>query len=270
MIKQETTAFPKLESTSSVFADYARYYDLLYKDKDYEGEVNYINALIMRYNPKANSILELGSGTGIHASLLAKKGFMIQGIERSPEMMAIAQELAKKGDDRSGSLAFFLGDIRDIRLNKKFDAVIALFHVISYQITNQDILATFKTAIHHLKPGGLFIFDVWYGPAILTKRPEVRVKRMADDQIEITRLAEPVLHPNQNRVDVNYHIFVRDRASATVKEFKETHAMRYFFQPEIEILASQSEFITMHAEEWMTGNPIDQNTWGACFILKAS
>jgi hypothetical protein len=70
-------------------------------------------------------------------------------------------------------------------------------------------------------------------------------------------------------VDVNYHIFVRDRATAAVKEFKEIHVMRYFFQPEIEMLADQSGFTIMHAEGWITGNPIDQNTWGVCFILKA-
>ena len=46
--------------------------------------------------------------------------------------------------------------------------------------------------------------------------------------------------------------------------------MRYFFKPEIENIANQSGFEILHAEEWMTGTPIEQNTWGACFILKSS
>ena len=130
------------------------------------------------------------------------------------------------------------------------------------------MLATFATAKHHLKPGGIFIFDVWYGPAVLTQHPEVRIKRISDEKVEVTRLAEPVLHPNENRVDVNYHFFVLDRATNTVTELKETHAMRYFFKPEINIIANQSGFEILHVEEWITGNPIDQNTWGVCFILK--
>jgi len=42
-----------LTSENSVFADYARYYDLLYKDKDYEGEADYVDGLIRRFSPTA-------------------------------------------------------------------------------------------------------------------------------------------------------------------------------------------------------------------------
>ncbi|MDP3028837.1 MAG: SAM-dependent methyltransferase, partial [Deltaproteobacteria bacterium] len=118
--------------------------------------------------------------------------------------------------------------------------VISLFHVISYQTTNEDVTAAFETARQHMNPGGVFIFDVWYGPAVLTERPAIRIKRMADDEIEVTRLAEAVLHPNENRVDVHYHVFVRNRDTQAVAELKETHAMRYFFKPEIELLAAQA------------------------------
>jgi len=252
----------------AVFADYARYYDLLYRDKDYAAEAEYVANLIHKFHPSARSILELGSGTGIHASRLAEKNFTVHGIERSPKMLARSQALAEKRAAGHDRLIFSPGDIRKIRLNKRFDAVIALFHVISYQTTNEDVTAAFETARHHLNPGGVFVFDVWYGPAVLTERPAVRIKRMADDQIEVTRLAEPVLHPNENRVDVNYHVFVRDRDSQAVTELKETHAMRYFFKPEIERLAIQSNFRFIHAEEWLTGNSLGPTTWGACFCLK--
>ena len=178
----------KMQNSTAVFADYARYYDLLYRDKDYAAEAEYVAGLIRKFHPSAGSILELGSGTGIHASLLAEKGFTVHGIERSPEMLARSQALAENraaGDDR---LTFTTGDIRDVWLNKRFEAVIALFHVISYQTTNNDVTAAFETARHHLNSSGIFIFDVWYGPAVLTERPVVRIKRMADDQTEIDRI----------------------------------------------------------------------------------
>jgi len=253
---------------SSVFADYALYYDLLYRDKDYAAETEYIKGLIYKFHPSAESILELGSGTGLHASLLANKGFSVHGIERSKEMLARSQTLVENSPAGDSRMTFSLGDIREVRLNKRFDIVISLFHVISYQTTNEDITATFKTALHHLKPGGIFIFDVWYGPAVLTERPEVRIKRMADEKIEVTRLAEPVLHPNENCVDVHYHVLVRNLATQAISELKETHAMRYFFKPEIELLAKQTGFQFRNAEEWLTGKEIGFNAWGACFILQ--
>lgn len=253
---------------SSVFADYAHYYDLLYRDKDYKAEAEYVADLIRRFHPSTRSILELGSGTGIHARLLAEKGFTVHGIERSREMLVRSLAMTEKKNSKQDQLNFSPGDIRDIRLNEHFDAVIALFHVISYQTTNEDVTAAFATARHHLKPGGIFIFDIWYGPAVLTERPAVRIKRMADEKIEVTRLAEPVLHPNENGVDVNYHLFVRDSETQLVAELKETHAMRYFFKPEIESIAAHSDLQYRHAEEWLTGKEIGCNTWGVCCVLK--
>lgn len=255
------------ENSTAVFTDYARYYDLLYRDKDYVAEAEYVAGLIRKFNPSAISILELGSGTGIHASLLAEKGFTVHGIERSSEMLARSQSLAENSDVWDERPTFTAGDIREIRLNKHFDAVIALFHVISYQTTNEDVTAAFETARHHLNPGGIFIFDIWYGPAVLTERPAVRIKRMGDDQTEITRLAEPVLHPNENLVDVNYHVFVHDIQSGMVKELRETHVMRYFFMPEIKLFAMQNEFKILHTEEWLSGKSPGFDTWGACVVF---
>lgn len=272
MSKPKSFSQPKPQSQSqspSVFSSYARYYDLLYRDKDYAAEAEYVAGLIRKFHPSAKSILELGSGTGIHASLLAEKGFTVHGVERSEEMINIArQNVANHPTIQPSNPLFSQGDLRSIRLSKFFDVVISLFHVISYQTTNEDVAAAFETARQHLNPGGVFIFDVWYGPAVLTERPDVRIKRMADDQTEITRLAEPVLHPNENIVDVNYQVFVRDLTCQTVAELKETHAMRYFFKPEIELFAKQAGFQCQHAEEWLSCKAIGCDTWGVCFVMK--
>jgi SAM-dependent methyltransferase len=161
---------------STVFADYARYYDLLYRDKDYAAEAEYVAGLIRKFQPSARSILELGSGTGIHASLLAEKGYEVTGIDLSLDMVNIAQQnvanhLILQSSNPLVSPLFLQGDIRSVRLSQFFDVVIALFHVISYQTTNEDVTAAFETAKQHLNSGGIFIFDIWYGPAVLTERP---------------------------------------------------------------------------------------------------
>lgn len=259
-----------IEDSPLVFDEYARYYDLLYQDKEYQAEANYLVDLIRSFHPKARTILEMGSGTGIHASLLAKQGFSVHGVERSPEMLARSQSLLHKtNDSERDRLSFTQGDIRNIRLSQRFDVAISLFHVISYQIRNEDVVGAFQTAREHLEPGGIFIFDVWYGPAVLTDRPTVRIKRMANEEFQITRLAEPVVHPNENRVDVHYHIFIREKSSSAVKELRETHRMRYYFKPEIELLARLTGLNLLHSEEWLTGAPIGWTTWGGCFCLKA-
>ena len=72
-----------------IFEEYSRYYDLLYKDKDYFGECEYIKSLIEKYNPETKKILEFGSGTGIHGNILGELGYLVHGIEKSQKMMEL-------------------------------------------------------------------------------------------------------------------------------------------------------------------------------------
>ncbi len=254
----------------NVFNNYARYYDLLYKDKDYGAEAKYIHTLIRRHTPNAKSILELGCGTGVHATILAEMGYTLHGVDMSTEMLETAKaRLSNRSRDLSENLSFSHGDIRTVRLDKKFDAIISLFHVMSYQTTNEDLLASFATAKSHLNPGGIFIFDCWYGPAVISEKPAVRVKRLEDEQILVTRIAEPVMHAAKNIVDVHYHVFIKNKANNIVEELHEVHSMRYLFSPEIELFLSQLRLKLLASFEWMSGKEPGVDTWGVCFVVQA-
>jgi len=250
----------------NVFGAYSRYYNLLYKDKDYTGEAEYVASLIRQHHPGAKSLLDLGCGTGRHDLLLAGLGFEVTGVDRSEEMLAVALSQQSTLNSFPASLNFVHGDIRTVRLERTFDAVISLFHVMSYQTTNEDLRAAFATAREHLKPGGLFIFDCWYGPAVLTDRPSVRVKRLEDEAISVTRIAEPVMHPNENLVDVNYQVFIRDKSNDKVEELRETHTMRYLFAPEIELLCDASRLRMEQFYAFMGGQNPGFDTWTTVFI----
>lgn len=251
----------------SVFGNYARYYNLLYRDKDYAGEAEFMHQLLQTYAPSTQSILELGCGTGNHALLLAKSGYAVHGVDLSFQMLQQASDrVSQLPQELVSKLAFSQGDIRTIRLDRKFDAIVSLFHVISYQTTNQDLQATFATAKAHLKPGGVFIFDYWYGPAVLSDRPNIRIKRLEDEEIGITRIAEPLMHPNQNLVDVNYQVFIKDKNTGAVEELQETHRMRYLFKPEIELLFTDLQLEPIECREWMSNREPGFDTWGVYFV----
>ena len=243
-----------------VFNAYSRYYDLLYRDKDYAAEAEYIAGLLERYGVSGKRILEFGSGTGKHGRLLAQRGYEITGIERSAEMVAQAEA--------APGFSCQQGDICTVQLGQTFDAVLSLFHVVSYQTTNNAVQSVFARAAEHLEQGGLFLFDVWYSPAVYAQKPDVRVKRMADDAIEITRIAEPILRQNENCVDVNYTIFARDLAVGVVETMAETHTMRHFSLPELDLIAQISGFAVVGAEEFLTGSRPSEETWGVCFVMK--
>ncbi len=252
---------------SRVFDAYARYYDLLYRDKDYAAEAAYVAAQIRKSAPAARRILELGCGTGAHAEHLARLGYTVHGVDRSATMLAGAEERkARLPVEVAARLSFSLGDVRSVRTGETFDAVISLFHVMSYQTTDADLDAAFETAAAHLQLGGIFLFDFWYGPAVLTQRPDTRVRRLADEEIEITRIAEPVMLPGKNRVDVNYTVFVKQKATGAISEITETHAMRYLFLPELERLR-QGRFAYRESCAWMSDATLDTRSWAGLIAL---
>ncbi|WP_312562893.1 methyltransferase domain-containing protein [Anaerospora sp.] len=244
------------------FDKYAHYYDLLYRDKDYIGEANYIDSLIRKYNIRAENILDLGCGTGKHAELLSQKGYKVHGVDMSEGMLQEAYIRA----ENNPNLSFTLSNLQEFNLEEKFDVATALFHVMSYQTSNSDLYKAFSTAYEQLLPGGIFIFDCWYGPAVLSNRPVVRVKRLEDAQIHIARIAEPVMHPNSNLVDVNYHMYIKDKEYGTFGELQEVHTMRYLFRPEVELLLEQVGFCLIDSFEFITGKTPGYDTWNVCFV----
>ena len=244
----------------AVFGQYSRYYDLLYADKNYPAEAAYISGLLSRFGVASGDVLEFGSGTGRHGRLLAGHGYEVHGIERSAEMVARSTQ--------TDGFSCQEGDICTVRLGRAFSAVLALFHVVSYQVTNQTVSQVFESASIHLAPGGLFVFDVWYSPAVSSQRATTRVKRVSDAELEVTRIAEPESFPNENRIDVNYTMFAKDRRSTAMDVLRETHAMRHFSIPEIDFLAGSVGLQRVACEEFLTALPPGDTTWGVCFVLR--
>lgn len=250
-----------------VFNAYASYYDLLYRDKDYFAEAKYVAAHIRKQTPKAKRILELGCGTGAHAEHLAHMGYTVHGVDMSQAMLARAEaRKAALPPDVAARLSFGFGDVRTVRTGETYDAAISLFHVMSYQTTNDDLKATFATAAVHLQVGGLFLFDFWYGPAVLTQKPEVRVKRLENDEIKVIRIAEPVMHVNDNVVDVNYTVFIEVKVTGQVEQINETHQMRYLFLPEMQCYWA-GKFKEAGSHAWMTDEPLNVDAWGGFQLL---
>jgi SAM-dependent methyltransferase len=251
-----------------VFDQYAAYYDLLDTDKDYSGESEYVIQKIKKHSARTESILNLGCGTGKHDFYWAKKGFEVTGADVSEKMLEEAQ--AEKQRSGVENINFIQRDIRDFDLNKKFDVITSLFHVMSYQNTNEEVVNVLKNVEKHLENGGVFIFDFWYGPAVLNERPEVRAKRMMNDTIKITRIAEPEVNYSCNIVTVNYDVFIEDKKSGNLFELKENHKMRYFFDLEIKEFLNNNGLTVLETEEWMTGRELGKNTWSALYVVRKS
>ena len=244
----------------ATFGLYSDYYDLFNQNKDYAGEAEYVLKQIAEYRPGIRSALELGSGTGSYSSQICKRGILVTGLEKSQEMLQLAINKSIPG------FRPLSGDIRAFNLDEQFDAVVSLFHVISYLTADEEVKSCFDSTHRHLKPGGVFLFDVWHTPAVIKLKPESRVKRIITENINVVRHAEPVI-VDERVVEVTYDIVI-DPIDGNYQIVQEKHLLRHFTKDEIESFATKAGFMLMKAEEFYTGNSPSQDTWGVCYILQ--
>jgi SAM-dependent methyltransferase len=254
----------------SMFASYAAYYDLLYSDKDYRAETDFIVANLRHYAPAATDVLELGCGTGSHVLLLAEAGYRVDGVDLSQQMLDCArgrQEAA--APELAARVRLRQGDARMLDMGRTYHAATSLFHVMSYHTTDEDLANAIRTARRHLPVGSPFIFDFWNGPAVLASGPQARSKQVENESYRVMRQGQPVWQREDNIVRIRYRVSVLQKSTGAVEEFDEDHPVRYFFQPELERQLQAGGFRVAKCAEWLTERPPSEASFSAYIVAIA-
>lgn len=101
----------------------------------------------------AQSVLDLGCGTGLLATRLAV-GRSVVGVDPAGAMLEIAR--AQVGGD---AVTWVQSDAQSLRLGRRFDLVLLTGHAFQVFLTPDDQMAALATIAAHLAPEGRFIFD---------------------------------------------------------------------------------------------------------------
>jgi SAM-dependent methyltransferase len=250
-----------------VFDRYAQYYDLLYREKDYSAECDYLEDIFQVFSTiEIKNLMDVGCGTGGHVIHLAERGYHLVGIDQSETML---EEASRKCQPFGDSVRFVKGDLTDFDISKEFDAVISMFAVIGYLPENNQLAKALSRIRKHLRMGGLFIFDVWYGPAVLNQKPADRYKIVNEKQERIIRFVESKLNVLMHNVEVNYKV-LRIVKNVVVDDLEENHRMRYFFPKELEYFLSVAGFELLKFCPFMDLNGIlSESTWNMGVIARA-
>jgi SAM-dependent methyltransferase len=136
-------------SRMHMYSDLAPWFHLLTHPDDYLEEAEFTVAVVEgTIEGPAQTLLELGSGGGNNASHL-KRRFECTLTDLSPEMLELSKTLNPECEH-------LMGDMRTLRLGRTFDIVFG-HDALSYLTTEEDLLATCRTAAAHLRPGGVFV-----------------------------------------------------------------------------------------------------------------
>lgn len=211
---------------------YAQIYDILYADKPYRDECDFLEEIFRSRGASVRTILEAGCGTGGHILPLVERGYRVTGVDRSGPMLELARDKLKAA---ALEAQLVQGDLRHLEIADTYDCVVANFAVISYLADLHELSCVLAVLRDLLRPGGLVVFDVWYGPAVVSQGPEPRIKRGRHARKEVVRFTEPRHDLGAQRVHVTFDFLVVEDG-AVLAQGRETHSMRYYFPQEVEFV----------------------------------
>lgn len=138
-----------------MFQKSSKYYDMIYSFKDYKHEAEIIKTAIQKNKPDCRTILDVACGTGEHIKYL--KDYDIDGLDINSEFIDIAKEKNRRGN-------YFLCDMTDFHIGKKYDVLMCLFSSIGYVLTIENVVKTFVCFREHLNDGGIIMVEPWFTP----------------------------------------------------------------------------------------------------------
>ncbi len=162
------------------------FYHILYQHRDFDEAENFIDCLIDKLDPLDNStILDLACGRGRHAYYLAKKGYIVKGVDLSLESIVSAQ--------RNFKLKNLNFSVHDMRLNMQdegFDYVFNFFTSFGYFDSLEDNKKVIEVMSNSLNSGGTLVIDFLNAVKAVQNIVSEEAKKLNNISFEIKRKLE--------------------------------------------------------------------------------
>lgn len=135
----------------------AAIYDVVMAYVEYDFWATYIEDLLQQHHPEAETVLELGCGTGTFAlELVRLHPYRYLATDAVPGMIQVAQAKAAM---EAAPVQFAVADFTNFRVDQPVDVVLLLYDGLNYLMEPEALRSLFQCVHQALKPGGVFIFD---------------------------------------------------------------------------------------------------------------
>ena len=224
-----------------MFTRTARYYDQIYAFKDYAAEAQRLAEIIgPRLRSGGRRLLDVACGTGQHVAHL-KAHFEVAGLDLQPEFLEIARQ-------HNPGIPFYLGDMVDFDLGRRFDAVTCLFSSIGYVQTLENLARAVACMAGHLLPGGVLVVEPWFTPADWHPGT-VHAMLIDEPELKIARLNTSFVDGRLSYFDLHYLIATPEGTEHMV----ERHELGLFEREEMRAALEGAGLQVAYDEEGLTG-----------------
>lgn len=240
------------------YGEFSFLYDQLMDDFDYNKWGAYISEIIAKKGIHGKSILEMACGTGNLTKELLEIGYFVDGFDSSEEMLALAGNKLRKHK----GLRLFNMDMRSFKMDRSYDAVIAACDSINYILDERDLETTFVNTYRHLKPGGVFVFDL---------NSEHKLKNVLGNNIFLED-REDIFYTWENQLDEETEIvdfiltFFVTEDGVNYKRFDEIHKERAYKTEDIKELLLKAGFQHIEAYEAFSFNNCSESSERINFV----
>nr|WP_157528957.1 class I SAM-dependent methyltransferase [Kibdelosporangium sp. MJ126-NF4]CEL20951.1 Methyltransferase [Kibdelosporangium sp. MJ126-NF4]CTQ95535.1 Methyltransferase [Kibdelosporangium sp. MJ126-NF4] len=240
---------------------HARWYDRWHGTKDYQSEVDQLCAL---FGGGVRSVLDIGCGTGRHLELLAKAGYRVTGVDRSPDMAAIA-EARLAAFPGAQVIAMDATAATGAELAGAFDAVIMMFSVFGYHTADSALFETLAVAHRHLRPGGMLVFDVLDGAAVLRNGVKGGCTVVSDGTEQLIRLSGGWIDRHSQVYSTDIRLWMFSGSDVVAAGEQELHPIRYFGPREVELILDIAGFVPLGSAPLAGGQAGPTREWSRVF-----
>jgi SAM-dependent methyltransferase len=220
------------------YAEYAWAFDLLI-DRPVQPECRTIAAwLAERGVPLGSTLLDAGCGTGRYAMELSRHGYVVHGIDRSPEL--VAQALRSAGRV-ARSASFAVGDILE-RPISRYDAILCrgVLNDVLGESARASVFASFSGA---LRPNGVLVLDVreWTTTAARKTQEPMFRKTVATERGTLTFTSVTELNANDRQLVLKERHTLNDHGHERASDYR--FVMQCWTRDELESHLTRSGFV---------------------------
>lgn len=254
----------ELRIGSSAHYEDARYYADTYRDR-----VEDVAFYVRLAQKLGGPVLEYGCGEGRIALPLAQAGLEVTGVDQSQPMLdAFAEKLEREPREVVRRLKLKQGDIRAVKLAKKFPLVLCTFNTFLHLYDREDVEAFLARVKAHLAPKGRFVFDVSTPVAADLARDPARAYKLPAVRVN------GVKHEYRERFDydpMRQVLFVMMEFTPLngADAFVTPLAHRQFFPRELEALLHYNGFAIERLEGGFQGEPPDRHADSLVYTCRA-
>lgn len=241
-------------------ADNSFAYDHIYNPD--ETAVKFYTQLAAR---NSQSVLDLGCGSGYLTLPLAKQGLKVTGLDISPSMLDIA---TAKSETAGLKINWIEANFIDFNLKQQFDMIVMSGCTLQYIENIHQVEQCLEQIKKHLKPKGLFVFDI-YNPSLplLCRDPDERyfVASYADSQNRAVTVRENNLYDTATQINhITWYYSREDAPDYKVDILK----MRQFFPQEIRYILEKNGLAIENCFGDFSGNKFTPTSPRQIFLAK--